>query len=170
MRAIRPFTAGFLIILTAVILLAQDNKAAKTTNKLEATSVHAEIHADPERIRAHVKSLASDMLEGRGTGQRGGDIAAEYIAAQFASYGLKPAGNAGTYFQEVPMEGGQTLGETSFNFVATSLDTMTLKNLEDFVTNNESQTEAAYIDAPIVFVGYGINAPEYNWDDYKEPT
>jgi Zn-dependent M28 family amino/carboxypeptidase len=144
-----------------------DAQANKTTNKLEATLVHAEIHADPERIRAHVKSLASDLLEGRGTGERGGDIAAEYIAAQFASYGLKPAGNAGTYFQEVPMEGVKTLGETSFNFVATSLDTMTLKNLEDFVTNNESQTEAAYIDAPIVFVGYGINAPEYNWDDYK---
>src|SRR6266699_5102773 len=122
---------------------------------------------DKEKIRAHVKFLASDLLEGRGTGQRGGDIAAEYIAAQFASYGLKPAGAAGTYFQEVPMVGVKTLGETSFNFVTTSLETMSLKNLEDFVTNNESQTEAAYIDAPIVFVGYGIKAPEYNWDDYK---
>src|SRR5882762_5075044 len=65
------------------------------------------------------------------------------------------------------MVGVKTLGETSFNFVATSVEAMSLKNLEDFVTNNESQTETAYIDAPIVFVGYGINAPEYNWDDYK---
>jgi Zn-dependent M28 family amino/carboxypeptidase len=144
-----------------------DAQASKTTNKPDSTSVHAEIHADPERIRAHVKFLASDLLEGRGTGQRGGDIAAEYIAAQFASYGLKPAGDTGTYFQDVPMVGVKTLGETSFNFVATTLETMSLKNLEDFVTNNESQTEAAYIDAPIVFVGYGISAPEYNWDDYK---
>jgi hypothetical protein len=142
-------------------------QAIKTTNKPAATSLHEEIHADPEKIRAHVKFLASDQLEGRGTGQRGGDIAADYIASQFASYGLKPAGENGTYFQGVPMTGVKTLGETSFNFVAVSLETLTLKNLDDFVTNNESQTEAAYIDAQIVFVGFGINAPEYNWDDYK---
>ena len=137
-------------------------QATETTNKAETTSVQAEIHADPEKIRAHVKFLASDMLEGRGTGQHGGDLAADYIAKQFASYGLKPAGDKGTYFQDVPMVEVKTLGETSFNFVATSLETMTLKNLDDFVTNNESQTEAAYIDAPIVFVGYGIKAPEYD--------
>jgi len=58
---------------------------------------------DPEKIRAHVKFLASDLLEGRGTGQRGGDIAAEYIATQFELDGLKPAGENGAYFQDVPM-------------------------------------------------------------------
>src|SRR5437879_615946 len=142
-------------------------QATETTNKAETTSVQAEIHADPEKIRAHVKFLASDMLEGRGTGQHGGDLAADYIAKQFASYGLKPAGDKGTYFQDVPMVEVKTLGETSFNFVTSSLEVMTLKNLEDFVTNNESLTETAYIDAPIVFVGYGIKAPEYDWDDYK---
>ena len=59
----------------------------------------------PERIRAHVKFLSSDLLEGRGTGQRGGDIAADYMATQFALYGLKPAGDNGTYLQKVPMVG-----------------------------------------------------------------
>jgi Zn-dependent M28 family amino/carboxypeptidase len=157
-------TTVFAVVLCVSYLDAQ---ASKTKNKTEAASVRAKIHADPDRIRAHVKFLASDLLEGRGTGQRGGDIAAEYIATQFALYGLKPAGENGTYFQDVPMVGVKTLSETSFNFVTTSLETMTLKNLEDFVTNNESQTEAAYIDAPIVFVGYGIKAPENNWDDYK---
>jgi Zn-dependent M28 family amino/carboxypeptidase len=165
MRKLKLLVATiFAFVLCVSYLNAQ---ASKTTNKPDPTPVQPGIHADPEKIRAHVKYLASDLLEGRGTGQRGGDIAAEYIAAQFASYGLKPAGDTGTYFQDVPMVGVKTLGETSFNFVATSLETMSLKNLEDFVTNNESQTEAAYIDAPIVFVGYGINAPEYNWDDYK---
>jgi Zn-dependent M28 family amino/carboxypeptidase len=127
----------------------------------------AAVHMDPEKIRAHVKFLASDLLEGRGTGQRGGDIAAEYIAAQFALYGLRPAGDKGTYFQDVPMVGVKTLGSTSLNFVSADKGTWTLKNLDDYVTSNESQKEQADIDAPIVFVGYGISAPEYAWDDYK---
>jgi Zn-dependent M28 family amino/carboxypeptidase len=127
----------------------------------------ASVHIDPEKIRTHVRFLASDLLEGRGTGQRGGDIAAEYIAAQFALYGLRPAGEKGTYFQDVPMVGVKTIGGTSFNFVSADKGTWTLKNLDDYVTSNESQKEQADIDAPIVFVGYGIDAPEYAWDDYK---
>ena len=64
---------------------------------------------DPERIRAHVKFLADDLLEGRGTGTRGGDIAAHYIASQFELDGLKPAGDDGGYLQRVDFEGTQTL-------------------------------------------------------------
>jgi len=122
---------------------------------------------DKEKIRGHVKYLSSDELEGRGTGQRGGDMAADYIGKQFASYGLKPAGDNGSFFQEVPMVGVKTLPGTTFQFVEASGKSFEAKNLIDFVTNNESQTEMADIDAPIVFVGYGIKAPEYNWDDYK---
>src|SRR5258708_35533387 len=61
-----------------------------------------------ERMRAHVKYLASDLLEGRGVGSRGGDLATEYIAAQFATAGAKPAGDNGTYFQRVPLIGAET--------------------------------------------------------------
>src|SRR5215470_18558117 len=70
------------------------------------------VKIDPEKIRSHVKYLASDALEGRGTGQKGGDTAAEYIAAQFKSYGLQPASDAGTYLQSVPMVSMKTLPET----------------------------------------------------------
>jgi Zn-dependent M28 family amino/carboxypeptidase len=161
MRNLRLLVATLtLIVLRASYLDAQ---TSKTTAKLEASP----LHADPEKIRAHVKFLSSDLLEGRGTGQRGGDIAAEYLATEFALYGLKPAGDQGTYFQEVPMVEVKTRDETSFHLVTSNLETITLTNLEDFVTSNESQTETAYIDAPIVFVGYGIHAPEYGWDDYK---
>jgi Zn-dependent M28 family amino/carboxypeptidase len=122
---------------------------------------------DVERIRAHVKFLSSDLLEGRGMGQRGSDIAAGYIATQFALDGLKPAGEHGTYFQEVPMVSVTTLPETTFSLEPKSGEALKLKNLDDYVTQNEAQKEVSDIDAPIVFVGYGITAPEYKWDDYK---
>lgn len=119
------------------------------------------------RIRAHVKFLSSDLLEGRGMGQRGSDLAAEYIATQFALDGLKPMGDHGTFFQTVPMVTMSTLPETKVSLVPKSGEPLPLKLLDDFVIQNETQTEEAHIDAPIVFVGYGITAPEYNWDDYK---
>ena len=130
----------------------------------------AKIHApkfDSEKIRAHVKYLASDELEGRGMNQRGGDLAADYIAAQFKSYGLVPAGENGTYFQQVPMVGVKTLPESTFALVPNAGAPLELKALDDYVTTNERQTESADIDAPIVFVGYGISASEYQWDDYE---
>ena len=160
MRNLRLLATLMVIVLRASYLDAQ---TSKTPTKVAASS----LHADDQKIRAHVKFLSSDLLEGRGTGQRGGDIAAEYLATQFALYGLKPAGDQGMYFQEVPMMEVKTLDETSFSLVTSNVETITLRNLEDFVTSNESQTETAYIDAPIVFVGYGIHAPEYDWDDYK---
>src|SRR6267378_1738758 len=125
------------------------------------------VKMDPEKIRAHVKYQAGDGLEGRGTGQKGGDAAADYIAAQFKSYGLRPGSDAGTYFQSVPMVSMKTLADTAFTLVPANGQPLALKNLDDFVTSNESQTESADIDAPIVFVGYGIKAAEYDWNDYK---
>jgi len=122
----------------------------------------------PDRIRAHVRFLSHDLLEGRGTGQRGGDLAAEYIATQFALYGLKPVGDNGTYMQKVPMVGITPLAETTFALVPQSGAAMTLKVLDDYVSYDQTQQSHSEIDAPIVFVGYGIHAPEYNWDDYKD--
>jgi len=164
-RSMRRASSIFLIVLATLIgtaLAAQ--KKTHTSGRLTSLTIEA---PDPEKIRAHVKFLASDLLEGRGTGQRGGDIAAEYIATQFELYGLKPGAANGTYFQDVPLMGVKTLPETSFALVPDNGESLPLKNLDDFVTNNESQTESADIDAPIVFVGYGITAPEYQWDDYK---
>jgi len=122
---------------------------------------------DAERIREAVKYLSSDALEGRGTGQKGGDAAASWIAGQFKSFGLKPAGADGTYFQDVPMVGVKTLSTTTFAFVPAGGAPVELKNLDDYVTSNQMQTESADIDAPIVYVGYGITSPENKWDDYK---
>ena len=121
-----------------------------------------------ERIRAHVRFLAHDLLEGRGTGARGGDIAAEYIATQFALAGLKPAGDNGSYMQKVPLVGITPSSETTFTLVPNGASAMPLRVLDDYVAYDQTQQPQSEISAPIVFVGYGIHAPEYNWDDYKD--
>src|ERR1700687_6151012 len=95
-----------------------------------------------ENIPAHVKFLASDLLEGRGRGHHGEDIAPNSIAPQVALSELKQAGDNGTYFQDVPMVGVKALPETTFKFTEASGKSFEAKNLTDFVTNNESQTEA----------------------------
>jgi len=121
----------------------------------------------PDHIRWHVRYLSHDLLEGRGTGQRGGDIAAEYMATQFAEYGLKPAGDHGTYMQKVPLVGITTLPETQFSIVPKKGETMNLKPLDEYVAYDQTQQTQSDVDAEIVYVGYGIEAPEYKWDDYK---
>ncbi|MFI5113575.1 MAG: M28 family peptidase [Terriglobales bacterium] len=126
----------------------------------------------PANIEQQVRFLSHDLLEGRGTGQRGGDLAAEYIATQFALYGLKPAGDNGTYMQKVPMVGITPGADTRFTLVpaggqASDLKPLDLKPLDDYVAYDQTQQPESTIDADIVYVGYGIEAPEYNWDDYK---
>ena len=121
----------------------------------------------PDHIRWHVRFLAHDLLEGRGTGQRGGDLAAEYMATQFAEYGLKPAGDNGSYLQKVPLVGVTTSRDTTFSLVPQHGAAMDLKPLTDYVATDQTQQPQSEVNADIVFVGYGIEAPEYNWDDYK---
>jgi len=122
---------------------------------------------NPEHIRWHVRFLSHDLLEGRGTGQRGGDIAAEYMATQFAEYGLKPAGDNGSYLQKVPLVGVTTLPQTQFVLLPKQGESMVLKPLDEYVAYDQTQQSQSDVDADIVYVGYGIEAPEYNWDDYK---
>jgi Zn-dependent M28 family amino/carboxypeptidase len=126
---------------------------------------HSHISAD--RIRAHVKFLASDLLEGRGPGTRGGDLATEYIATQFAISGLKPAGDGGTFFQQVPLIGIGT--EPSAQLSASKGgDTLEFKWESEFVGVNERLTEQDQFEAEAVFVGHGIVAPEFQWNDFKD--
>jgi Zn-dependent M28 family amino/carboxypeptidase len=138
-----------------------------TSRRLPGTAIVALQAIHPENIETHVRFLSHDLLEGRGTGQRGGDIAAEYIATQFALYGLKPAGDKGTYMQKVPMVGITPGPDTRFTLVPAKGKNIDLKPLDEYVAYDQTQEPASDIDAEIVYVGYGIDAPEYNWDDYK---
>jgi len=167
----------FLLIccLAICLVLMFSSAIAKSNRKPVATaSAHlppAAISAlqkiDPEHIRAHVRFLSHDLLEGRGTGQRGGDIAGEYIATQLWLNGLKAAGDNGTFFQKVPMVGITPAPETTFELVPNKGDSMRLKPLDDYVAYDETQRASDDIDSDIVYVGYGVEAPEYQWDDYK---
>jgi Zn-dependent M28 family amino/carboxypeptidase len=167
------------IVITAVSLLGWAEGAAvpppepaapsreAASVRLPSTAFAAMETINPEHIRWHVRFLSHDLLEGRGTGQRGGDIAAEYIATQFAEYGLKPAGENGSYLQKVPLVGITTLPQTQFVLLPKQGPSMDLKPLDEYVAYDQTQQAQSDVDAEIVYVGYGIEAPEYDWDDYK---
>ncbi len=140
---------------------------AQQLKGLPAGAVQAMRSIDPERLRAHVKFLASDLLEGRGTGQRGGELAAAYIATQFELYGLKPAGANGTYYQPVPLIFITPQPQMTFAIVPAAGAPMELKFGNDYVALDQTGNTVSDVDSEIVYVGYGISAPEYQWDDYK---
>ncbi len=121
---------------------------------------------EANRIKADIRFLSSDLLEGRGTGQRGGDLAAAYIATQFELAGLKPMGDNGSYLQKVPMVGVTTMPGTTMEIVPAKGQATNLRSLEDCVVMNKSQEPDVELDSDVIFMGYGIDAPEYNWNDY----
>src|SRR6266478_1321119 len=155
------------LALSLTVAQAARKPAPAASAHLPPAAISALEKIDPEHIRAHVRYLSLDLLEGRGTGQRGGDLAAEYIATQFWLYGLKAAGDNGTFFQKVPMVGITPSPETTFELAPNKGDALKLKPLEQYVAYDQTQQASNDIDAEIVFVGYGIEAPEYQWDDYK---
>ena len=119
-----------------------------------------------ERIKAGVAYLASDRLEGRGPGTRGEILATEYIADEFKKAGLKPIGERGTYFQPVPLVRVVTSPKSTLRAVKgeTTLD---IPCEEGFSGTSQTQKELEEFDAEAIFVGHGITAPEFDWDDYK---
>lgn len=120
-----------------------------------------------EKIRPHVKYLSSDALEGRGVGTRGGDLATDYIATQLRLSGVKPAGDADTYFQKVTLVGATTLPDATLTVIGKNGGSTPLAPTIEFVGNSQAQKEANDFEAEAVFVGHGISAPEFGWDDYK---
>src|SRR5258708_38303878 len=117
-----------------------------------------------ERIRAHVKFLSSDLLEGRGVAVRGGDLAADYIATQFALIGAKPAGDNGSYFQKVPLVGVQTKPDAVISASGSAKDA-SFRWQEDFVGVDRRQQPSTVVVAAAIFVRHGIIAPELQMAD-----
>lgn len=155
------------IHLTFVVVLVMS--AFLTAEKSAVIPPQAKQVADSfstDRMRADLQFLSSDLFEGRGTGQRGGDIAAAYIATQFALAGLKPIGENNTYMQKVPLHGVTLQPESTLKIIPSKGEEINLKYLEDFVANSQTLKPEDSIDGPVVFVGYGVVAPEFKWNDY----
>ena len=114
----------------------------------------------------HIKVLASDEFEGRAPGSHGEDLSVDYISAQFKALGLQPGNPNGTYFQEVPLAGVTSTPTAAFTING---KTTSLTYPDDFVAGSERlQPEIKVENSDVVFVGYGVVAPEYGWDDYKD--
>jgi len=120
----------------------------------------------PELIRAHMRFLADDLLEGRGTGTRGHRLSALYAAAQYEGLGLEPRGDGGTYFQSMSLVRTQPREtECSLVLFANGQD-RTLTYGSDFVMFVDPAGPDTAVRAPVAFVGYGVTSPEQHYDDY----
>lgn len=131
---------------------------------LTAFSSAEDLTPSGEKMRAHVKYLASDALEGRGVGTRGERLATDYLAAQLEASGVKAGGEDGTYFQRVTLL-GSTPQQAEAELVIDGKTTLHFG--QDFVGNSFAQQPDNDFDAEAIFVGHGISAPEFHWDDYK---
>jgi len=119
----------------------------------------------PAAIRAHMAFLADDLLEGRGTGTRGHEIAARYVAAQFETIGLEPSAGGG-WLQPVPLRRSELIAEgSSVEVIGADGKRKALSFGSDYVMRGGFR-ESTEVESPVVFVGYGVTAPERQYDDY----
>jgi Zn-dependent M28 family amino/carboxypeptidase len=119
-----------------------------------------------ERIKSAVAHLASDQLEGRGPGTSGETLATEYLADEFEKIGLKPIGERNSYFQPVPLVRVVTSPTSTLQAVKDAT-TLEIPCEEGFAGMSQTQQELEEFDAEAVFLGHGITAPEFGWDDYQ---
>ena len=150
-------------LVTALSILAQRVPAQELVSR---DAVAAARHITQARLKGHTRFLASDLLEGRGPATRGDDLAQAYIAAQFEGLGLEPGAPDGTYIQKVGIVGIRSTAPATLEFKkGTATETL---QKQDFVAfSGVEQPSSGFENAELVFVGYGIVAPEFGWDDYK---
>ena len=118
----------------------------------------------PEAISAHIRFLADDLLQGRASGERGFDIAAAYVASQLQGMGLEPAGDQGSWFQQITFRAGRTRA-ARLEVGTPGGDAAPLAFEREFIARAPLAGGVAEVTAPLVYLGYGIVAPEYRWDD-----
>ncbi|WP_411358845.1 M28 family metallopeptidase [Pseudidiomarina salilacus] len=133
----------------------------------EATSAAPQaVSADAQTLRAHLEFLASDALEGRDTGSRGHEIAAQYIASEFKKLGLEPAGDDDTYYQRIRFRRSSLVEGSATMVVDTGDNQVELEYGKEFLTGPSAYAEQTEVTAPVVFVGYGLVSEEFGLNDY----
>lgn len=152
-------------------MLSSAIASALATSFALAVPAHAAAPSAPAvkeaPLRAHIQFLSSDVMEGRGTGQRGGDLTVAYLEAQAMAAGLKPA-NGNSYRQSVKIAGIKSAPQDSKVVLEAGGQALALTFGKDWVWAPGDAKPVHAMDAELVFVGYGITAPEQGgWDDYK---
>jgi Zn-dependent M28 family amino/carboxypeptidase len=155
--------SGILAVFALVALLWIFPALAATSTA--ETAAWKDISKD--RLLDIIKVLSSDEFEGRAPASQGEQLTLAYLERQFRQLGLEPGNPDGTYFQTVPMVGITPNADMQLAFTAADGRSRQLKYLDDFVAWTKRQVPEISIDADLVFVGYGVVAPEYDWDDYK---
>ena len=159
--ALSLFATGVLVTLGTRLAAAP----AKAPSALPADVMAAGKAIAPSRLEGHVRALADDKLEGRGTGTRGYDMAAQYVAEQMQSIGLSPGGQGG-YLQPVPfLRAELKASQCSFALVKAG-ETVPLEVGRDVILSPDYLRPKWTTEAPLVFVGYGVSAPELQYDDF----
>ena len=160
-------TASSALRLLAFALLASCGGGASNSNAPARVPDQALAAIDTATLMSHIRVLAADSLEGRGPGTRGEERTVRYLESQFKAIGLKPGNPDGSYIQRVPLVGITPQGSPVLQF-AKGGKQQTLRWRDDFVAWTKHVAPEASLDhSEIVFVGYGVEAPEFNWDDYK---
>jgi hypothetical protein len=152
-----PTTTGLLLAaVTAVVFASSSEKWDATADQVSA-----------DAIRRHTVVLGGDALEGRAPGSRGGQLAASYIAEELEKLGLEPLGDDGSFLQQVPLVGSTPLPESRLSISGLGEHTV-LRLGEDYLLHTTGAQTWLPRPTPMVFVGYGIVAPEFDYNDYAD--
>jgi Zn-dependent M28 family amino/carboxypeptidase len=156
------------VLLVAGSLAAQESTQEPVQDVL-ANADEASSWITEDFILAHTRYLASDLLEGRGPATRGDSLAQSYIAAQFEALGLEPSAPDGSWFQRVPLVSLTSSPPDVLTITRAGGKTLDLRRVDEWVAYTGKQAASSSLaDAEIAFVGYGIIAPEEEWDDYED--
>jgi hypothetical protein len=161
--AVRPLL--LLALPLSSIAFAQEAPPALPSAEVNAR-VNAVLPEDQAAMKAHVMFLASDAMLGREAGSPTYDVAAQYVAAQYYAAGLRPAGDAGSYLQTVPLVGYKPANKGSFGWMPRGGTAQALTFGEDYLPGADPTQATTRVDAPVVFVGYGVDAPAFKRNDY----
>lgn len=163
-------SAAVLALAVACTQTPPTNQTSKTNEPATGVAIPAELKPALDSISAadilqHTKTLSGDEYEGRGPGTKGEELAVKYLTEQYQRLGLKPGNPDGTYVQKVPLAGMTSTTSASFTVGG---KTIALKFPQDYVSVSRRFTPESKVEnSDLVFVGYGVVAPEFGWDDYK---